>query len=218
MKTLRGCYETNLDHIVQFVNSFPNDKLQGPLLMDPSAYFRQPTKLLVIGQETAGWGDDYDDIDAQLEIYRKFKMGEKQPGPFWNITRKIESILGVEKCSCAWSNLNRFDHNGKPPTGAVLDSIPRLDFLVREEIRILRPDVCLFYTNRKYDYRIELLYPNVQFSDIDGLPRSHFARLVHVDLPPLTIRTPHPKTIRMKGWEETFLEKFAEFSGNDRNG
>jgi hypothetical protein len=84
--------------------------------------------------------------------------------------------------------------------------MPALDFLLREEIQILRPDMCIFYTNRKYDHRIEALYPAVEFSDIEGLPSSHFARLAHPHLPKHTIRTPHPRTIRMKGWEDAFME------------
>jgi hypothetical protein len=90
--------------------------------------------------------------------------------------------------------------------------MPKFDFLVREEIQILRPDVCLFYTNRRYDHRIEALYPGVQFSDIEGLPSNHFARLEHTDLPTLTIRTLHPRTIRMKGWEEAFLNAMRSLS------
>ena len=152
MKTLRNLYEANLQRFAEFVQSFPDEDLEGPLLMDPAAYFRQPTKLLVVGQETGGWACDYDDIDAQLEVYRKFNLGETWPGPFWNITRKVESILGIEKCSCAWTNLNRFDHDGEPPTGAVLDAMPALDFLLRDEIQILQPTSA--YSSRTGDMTI----------------------------------------------------------------
>lgn len=218
MTTLRDLYQTHLDRLAQFARSFSDAGLQGPLLMDPTAYFDQRTKLLVVGQETGGWPDDYNDIEAQLRGYREFNLGDNWQGPFWNITRKVETTLGVDRCSCAWSNLNRFDQDGKPPTGAVLDAMPTLDFLVREEIQILRPHVCLFYTNRKYDHRLEALYPGVQFSDVEGLPSSHFARITHPDLPKLTLRTPHPRTIRMKGWEEAFLDSLKRLFANDRNG
>jgi len=217
MNTLRDLYQKHLSRIADFVQTFPDEGLQGPLLMDPTAYFSQRTKLLVVGQETAEWLDDYDDIDAQLDQYRKFNVGDKWPKPFWNITRKVESALGIERCSCAWTNLNRFDHNGKPPTGVVLEAMPALDFIVREEIQILRPDVCIFYTNRKYDHRLEALYSGVQFSDIQNLPSSHFARLTHTDLPPVTIRTPHPRSIRMNGWEHSFIAFIESLSTNDRN-
>jgi len=205
MNTLRELYETHANCISQFAQSFGSEGLDGPLLIEPVAYFRQPTKLLVVGQETAGWPDDYDDIEAQLAAYRDFNLAANYNSPFWNITRKVELILGIERCSCAWTNLNRFAQNGKPPVGAVLAAMPSLDFLVRDEIQILHPDVCLLFTNRKYDDRLIALYPGVQFSDISDLPSSHFARLEHSNLPRLTIRTPHPKTMRLMGWEEPFL-------------
>lgn len=210
ISALRDLYANNVGRFTQFVHSFPDEDLPGPLLIEPTAYFEQPRRLLVVGQETGGWGYYYDDVDAQLAVYKKFNLGEKWPGPFWNITRKVESILGIERCSCAWSNLNRFDHDGHAPIGKILDELSKLDFLVREEIRILRPDICLFYTNRKYDHRLKALYPGAQFNDVEGLPGSHFARLTHTDLPKLTFRTPHPRSMRMQGNEKAFLT----FMGN----
>lgn len=204
--TLRDIYEAHQAQLAAFAASFPDEGLQGPLLLDPIAYHGQSTKLLVVGQETGGWLDDYQNIDAQFTVYRNFKLGEKWNSPFWSVTRKLESALGIEKCACAWTNLNRFDHDGEPPTGAVLAAMPALDFLVREEIEVLKPDVCVFYTNRKYDHRLAALYPGMQLQEVEGLPGRHFARLIHSALPALTLRTPHPRTMRMKGWEEPFLD------------
>jgi hypothetical protein len=217
MQALRDLYQTHIKRFAQFVNSFPNEHFNGPLLMEPSAYFQQPRKLLVVGQQTYGGRCEYGDIDAQLEWYRKFNMGgeEGKPyyaSPFWNVTRKVESILGIERYSCAWSNLNRFDHDGGAPKGKkILEEISKLDFLVREEIRILKPDICLFYTNWKRDPRIKALYPGVQFHNVEGLPSGHFARLIHDALPDLTLRTPHPRTIRMQKWEDAFLKFMQEW-------
>ena len=218
MQTLRDLYQTHLERFAQFVNSIPNERFEGPLLMEPSTYFQQPRKLLIVGQETFGWCCEYDDINAQLKLYREFNMGENHPTPFFNITRKIESILRIEKCSCAWSNLNRFDHDGKSPRGPnkekILEELSKLDFLVKEEIQILKPDICLFYTNWKYDHRLAALYPGVQFQNIDGLPSGHFARLTHEALPKLTFRTPHPRTIRTRKWEDAFLTFMGSLSLN----
>jgi hypothetical protein len=210
MQTLKQLYEKHLNQFKQFVYTFPTEHFEGPLLMDPSGYYRQSRRLLIVGQETYGWGCEYDNVEAQLELYRNFNMGEKYwATPFWNLTRKMEDILGIEKYSCAWSNLNRFDHNGGSANGEcrekILDELSKLDFLIKEEIQILKPDVCLFFTNRKYDHRIKALYPEVQFQDIEGLPGSHFARLTHEALPKLTLRTPHPRTIRTRKWEEALL-------------
>ena len=203
---LRQLYQTHLARFAEVVEAFPDEDLEGPLLISPSTYFDQPTKLMVIGQETGGWSGDYIDIDAQVKEYTNFNMGESyRSTPFWNVTRKVEAALGLPHYSCAWSNLNRFDYEGGPPFGDILAEISKLDFLLRDEIRILQPDVCVFYTNRKYDHRLVALYPGLEFHDIDGLPASHFARLSHADLPASTYRTPHPRTMRMKQWEESFI-------------
>jgi hypothetical protein len=215
-QALRTLYQRHLHKIGGFVKTFPNDGLEGPLLMQPSAYFDQSTKLFIVGQETNGWHCEYDDIDAQLAVYAKFNMGESyRSSPFWNVTRKVEAILRIAPHSCAWSNLNRFDQAGGAPHGAILQAMSGLDFLVREEIRILRPDVCLvclFYTNRKFDHRIAALYPDVAFHDLIGLPQSHFVRLTHSELPQFTFRTPHPRTIRTRKWEDAFLNFVRQYS------
>ena len=212
MNPLRDLYLSHSNRLAEFAGMFPEEDLQGPLLLDPRAYLNQQTKLLVVGQETGGWLDDYHNVDAQLKKYREFNLGEKWRGPFWNITRKVETALGIDKCSCAWTNLNRFDHNGKPPVGAVLEAMPTLDFLLREEIQILRPEVCILYTNRKYDHRLQALYPGIEFANIPELPSSHFARLTHSALPFNTIRTPHPRTMRAQHWEESFISFVRRFS------
>ena len=207
MKKLRDLYQEHLKRLCEVRETFPKEDLHGPFLLEPTTYFKQPTKLLIIGQETNGWCCDYKDIDAQLRAYRKFNMGERcGRSPFCNITRKIEAILGIPRYSCAWSNLNRFDHKKHAPKGGILHEISKLDFLVKDEIQILNPDVCMLFTNRKYDYRIKSLYADVEFQNIEGLPHNHFCKLVHDDLPELTFRTPHPRTIRTQKWEDAFLD------------
>ena len=49
------------------------------------------------------------------------------------------------------------------------------------------------------------LYDNLLYEEVAGLPFNHFCRLVHPELPPHTYRTPHPRTIRTRKWEENFL-------------
>jgi len=217
LRTLKELYQSQINLIAEFASSFAEERLQGPLLMDPTTYYHQPTKLLIVGQETAGWSSKYENVEEQLITYRKFNLGEKANSPFWNITRRIEEQLGIQPLSCAWTNLNRYDQAGKPPAGMVLQALPSLDFLVLEEIQILCPDVCLFYTNRKNDHRLTALYPGLQFSDIEGLPSSLFARLTHAELPSLTLRTPHPKWMQLKRWSATFLATFQRLSNNASN-
>lgn len=207
MKSLRELYQDNKVALEKVREAFMNEDLEGPLLMELCDYYNQSVKLFIIGQETAGWCCDYNDHNALLGTYKNFNMGEGYySSPFWNITRKIEDIIGIPHYSCAWSNINRYDHNGGEPKGDILNAIRTLDYLILEEVSAIRPDVCLFFINRKYDYRLRELYPGIQMETIDGLPFNHFVRLRHASLPKYSFRTPHPKTIRIQKWEESFID------------
>jgi len=205
MKSLRELYQENKATLKKVRESFI---IEGPLLMELCAYYKQPIKLFIVGQETNGWRCcDNNDHESLLSAYSDFNMGEKYySSPFWNITRKIEDIIGIARYSCAWSNINRYDHNGGEPKGEILNEIRTLDYLVAEEISVIQPDVCLFFINRKYDYRLHGLYPGIQMETINGLPFNHFVQLRHDSLPKYSFRTPHPKTIRIRKWEDAFID------------
>jgi len=207
MISLRELYHNNKRQLIDVRKAFMNEDLEGPLLMELNEYYQQPIKLFIVGQETYGWCCEYEDHDVLLKTYRDFNMGENyHSSPFWNITRKIENIIGIPNYSCAWSNLNRYDHKGGEPHGTILEKIRTLDYLIKEEISIIKPDVCIFFTNKKYDSRIKQLFPSLQMDAIEKLPFDHFVRLHHVFLPSYTFRTPHPKTIRLQKWEDMFID------------
>jgi len=207
MKSLQQLYQSNRAALEKVREAFISEDLEGPLLMDLTSYYEQPLRLFVIGQETKGWCCDYKDHNSLLGTYKGFNMGEKYySSPFWNITRKIEDLLGIARYSCAWSNINRYDHNGGEPKGRILNEISCLDYLIAEELSIIQPDVCLFFTNRKYDSRIQKLFPGIEMEAVDGLPFNHFVRLHHESLPRCSFRTPHPKTIRIQKWESAFID------------
>jgi len=209
MNHLASLYQRHYEEIYSVRESFPELNLEGPLLMHLEQYYQQSTKLMIIGQETKGWTSD-SDIAFQQKTYQKFNMGEQYySSPFWNITRKIEKILGIAPYSCAWSNLNRYDFDGCAPTDEILSELVKLDFLVCEEIKAVKPDVCLFFTNRKYDHRLRDTFEGIGLVEIPGLPAKHFSRLVHPELPYHTYRTPHPRVIRTRRWEEGFLSAIS---------
>lgn len=204
--TLDAFYSANHKTIINVRESFEDTDLHGPLIMNLESYWRQPVKLMIVGQETKGWNSNYKDLESLKETYREFNMGERYySSPFWNITRKIEAIIGLPSFSCAWTNLNRFDYKGGSVPNHAVSKISELDFFVCEEVRLASPDVCLFYTNRKYDNRLADIFSGIEFQKIDDLPYNHFCRLVHPALPKNSYRTPHPRTIRTRKWEESFL-------------
>lgn len=211
MTTLHTLYQKHHAQMIAVRERFPDEELYGPLLCAPTTYFDQPRRLLVIGQETNGWACNPRDLDGQLAAYRDFNVGENwRMSPFWQFTRKIEALLGIAPCACAWTNLNRYDQDHRPPKGAVLTEITTLDFLVREEITALRPDVCLFFTNRKHDSRLKAIYDGLKFSTVPSLHPRDFALLHHPELPTMTIRAPHPRYIRQSNQEAGVLANLTQ--------
>lgn len=204
---LRELYLDNLDRFKTFYDDSEPLDLCGPLCMKVGSYAQQKTKLMIIGQETYGWCNSLT-LEEQLDTYEEFNFGsEYVSSPFWNVTRKLERALKVDPYAIAWSNINRFDCGGGSPDGTTIaETIKNLDFILKKEIEILAPDVCVFFTNRKYDSRLSNLFDGLVFNNIDNLPTPHFARLRHPSLPAFTIRTPHPKTIRMMSWENDFFD------------
>ena len=105
-------------------------KCSAPLLLDvKSSWEESSMRLLVIGQETAGWGFEegkyyrwpyppirsYKDlsecnqgIEALMYAYTVFNFGEQQPethgSPFWLAFRHLGASFSVEPL---WSNLFR---------------------------------------------------------------------------------------------------------------
>jgi hypothetical protein len=211
MNNLRDYYKNEWEKIDHFRSILKDDNFSGPLLLELKSYHLQKVKLLIIGQQTKYWATNSSDLNDLLDIYSGFNLGKHYTNsPFWNITRKIEAIIGIDKYSCAWTNLNRFDYKGEEPKGDILEKIKEFDYLVKEEIRILKPDICLFYTHNKYDYRLTNLYNNLQFEKIYNLPSNQFSKLSHSDLPEHTYRTPHPNSIRLRKWESDFLKVMKE--------
>lgn len=141
-------YTSRQKDFKKIVETFPEDDLAGPLLMSPNPdYYTSQNKLLIIGQETNGWNYHLDDIAKQMKTYEDFNVGiEYYASPFWNITRKVEKALGNKPHSCAWTNLNKFDLNAGRPSGEYEKVISELDDILLSELKIIKPEFCLFYT------------------------------------------------------------------------
>jgi hypothetical protein len=185
----------------------PGEDMAGPLLMSPNErYYRQANRLLIVGQETRGWHYHIDDLELQMAKYEEFNLGEHWfPSPFWNVTRQIEAALGIEPFACAWTNLSKFDHNNGRASGSFADSISAVDRIILEELKIVQPTVCLFYTGPAFDTRLCNIFTGVRYSSISGFSTRQVARLEHPALPTFALRTYHPNFLRRSGMEQAFI-------------
>jgi len=189
--------------------TFPDVDMSGPFLISPNEHYNnQPFPLLIIGQETKGWGDDVEDLNVQMNLYENFNLGEKyHSSPFWNITRKVEKALGNEPYTCTWTNISKYDVNCGRAYGLQAETIATLDDILLDEIKILKPKVCLFFTGVDFDDRIKKIFPGVEYLPVKE--HSHpdrFFRLKHTLLPTLTFRSDHPKYLRLSGQEQSIID------------
>lgn len=211
---LLEAYKTRLSDFEKITSLFQGDNLSGPFLISPSEkYFTQPNPLLIIGQETFGWESAFGDLVKQMQIYENFNVGANYyASPFWNITRKVEKALGNLPYSCMWTNISKFDVNRKRAYGKHEREISTLDNLLIEEVKILQPKICLFYTGPAFDSRITKTFNQVKFLSVPGFSKRQFSQLVHPFLPALTFRSYHPNYLRRKGLESDFIEFIGSLS------
>jgi len=206
---LESFYKNYHSKFAELITTFPKKSFNGPLLISPNElYVKQNRKLLVIGQETNGWTGLSETVEPHLELYKEFNVGYSYNSPFWNITRKLEENLNLEPFSCSWSNINRFDEDCGPPSGESLKIIERFDEIILTEIQILKPDIIIFFTGPKFEYRIKNLFENIEFNEVESFQNMHLSRLYHKLLPINTYRTYHPKYLRLRKLEEKFVNYF----------
>lgn len=195
------------------------EDISGAFLMSPNKnYTRQPFPFLAIGQETNGW-EKFSEIVTEEECkdmmsaYEEFNVGEKYySSPFWNIIRKIETTLGNEPYSCTWTNISKYDQNHGSPDAEHEELFSIVDNLLIDELKIIKPKICIFFTGHNFDYRLKNIFNKIKFIEVDGFDINTLCLLKHPDLPILTYRTYHPKYLRLKKIEESAISFINELS------
>ncbi len=209
---LFNLYLENQPLFKSVIKRFPFDDLAGPFLMSPDPqYLKQKMPMLVVGQETNGWTNFVDEIDKQMLAYEQFNLSRAgQTSAFWDTVRKIENIVGNESCSSAWTNLSKFDLYGVRTYGKYEKAISVADTVLAEEVRILNPSVCMFFTGPYFDARLKNVFNGLEFLEIPGWNIKQFCILKHPDLPLFTFRSYHPRSLRLKNLEKSFLQYLSQ--------
>lgn len=144
-----------------------------------------------------------DAVDGLCWGYREFDCAKHQPSnwqsPLWVAFRKIQSWPGV---GALHSNISKVDFQGR----AFIDCFDALskDRMIQEqsqivvdELKILKPDICIFLTGPNYDDIVKAVFPNVTFETVSDVSRREFARMRHPDLPEHAYRTYHPQHLQL---------------------
>jgi hypothetical protein len=206
------------------INSDLNN-FSAPLLMNINdEYLSSSPKVLLIGQETCGWGDgsvmfstlsrflneDIDSVNILMDTYDKFKFAEfaKNNTPFWRFYKQLHKKLEIAPYNLqtdldrpypkyiAWTNIFKFDYKRKALSQEQKNVFKSINLeLLKKEIKIIKPDMILFVTGWKYDDFIKEFFTNYSFEKIET---GYLARIGHEDFPFNTFRTFHPHTLQLR--------------------
>ena len=206
------------ESVIFEVGSRCSGEMEGPFLIAPNdVYWNAHTKVVFVGQETYGWSSE-DDIASQMQTYSRFNLGEAYySSPFWNVIRKFETALTGNTFSSAWLNINRYDQGGARPSWSNQCILSELDFLLFEELKLLSPDIVIFFTGPHYDKRIIDLM-EATFSPVNNLTLRQLGNIHSEKINTAIFRTYHPKYLRLSGLEEKVIEEICAVAANRASG
>jgi hypothetical protein len=173
---------------------------------------------MLFGQETNGWQDDLGyDPEKTMERYDRFWIEKKsnfsRRGVFLQVLNSFQKMLGTDEFSCIWNNIIKIgkkDESGLPPE-YIINWQEEWFNVIAEEVKILRPDLIIFFTGPDYDKYIEKALGQFTASQVLGRKVREIAKLNFSDHDEiLAFRTYHPRYLRQQGLEQEFLEYFKQ--------
>ncbi|MCR4801115.1 MAG: hypothetical protein K5860_11470 [Bacteroidales bacterium] len=188
----------------------------GPILMYcwEKEYLSAKKKILFVGQETQGWWDDFvegeESLKESIKTYEGFELGYSYyPTPFWKALHKINNVINKnDEKNFMWTNVNKFGLGCGPgkPLQIILDKENESFNVLSEEIKILKPDVVIFFTGPYYDGDICKKIKDVEFLEVGNHSIREFSKLKSTILPEKSYRTYHPAYLR-KSKQEYIIDE-----------
>ena len=190
----------------------------GPFLLScwEDKYLSSKYRLLIFGQETNGWHNEYlyseSDIEDSIKCYKDFKLGENYGRIFWQYAHKINQMInGLDDLNFMWNNVNKFGDDGRGrPHSVVLDKEIEHFNVLSQELRILNPDICIFLSGPYYDEDLRKKLPDLKAEQFKDYPTNEVARYASKSLPYNSFRTYHPGYgNRYKKWYNDVLSEIV---------
>ncbi len=208
---LRSLYQKNSSKLKKLVQDYEGASCPH-LLFIPSSYLSCKNKLLVVGQQTNGWGCSglisccSDIVVPLMKEYEEFNLGENYvSSPFWQAGISLNRLVNPNspERSFLWTNLVKIDQNGRRPVVKELEDTVTSFKLLQSEIEITKPNVVIFFTGPDYDALLQSSFPGIIFTQIKKYNTKAYAKLsLKGSLPELSFRTYHPKYLKLSGkWE-----------------
>jgi|GEM_PF-394154 len=160
-----------------------------------------------------------------FDEYKKFEYGnhyvkgERPPrlltSPFWNFSRSVfyelnKHCQGVNRRTTGflWTNISKFDEGATTPNQNLQAKNERGFYLLKEEIRITKPDLVVFLTGSKYDYWIDKVFAPAKE---DMLGDGTLWKLTATDDSlPVAFKTEHPRTMCARKTYRTVLNELLK--------
>jgi hypothetical protein len=85
---------------------------------------------------------------------------------------------------------------------------------LKEEIRILHPDIIIFLCGYTFDERIISLYKGIEYLPVKEWSFKQLVQIKHIDLPYHTYRTYHPNYLRRSKLENAIIDSISNSINN----
>ena len=216
MGTLKDIYLKYWNIYLQNIRKNPNIEPANPfLLVEPKDYRSKAKRVMICGQETQGWGNEYDrdpdsaTIEALLRIYAGFVNNGGYNSPYWQFINSLKNSCPNVGFIC--NNIVKIGRKYGPGCDDTINELTLRYFpVIPEEVSILNPDVILFLTGPRYDWRIKQVFGDFKMYPVNGLKNMIKISFFNTELP-VAYRCYHPRYLRQCGQEKAVRNFLIEF-------
>lgn len=209
-------------------NEQNNDKATNPLLIKVSEKWEtSDVKIMIIGQETYTWciecGEDgvfSGNIDMSINVYNKFFYESfGYTSPFWNEFRRIsKSISTAKSVDFSWNNVIKIGRIGAGNIPKINDIIFNDFNVLIEEIKIIKPNILIFFTGPRYNHHIKRFVGNFNVKTKENFKINELSFLEFDELEfDLCLRTYHPNYLYRSGKREKIINEIIKEINNNIN-
>jgi len=211
---LKELYSSKWDDLI---NNSKGTGATYPLLMKVNEeYENADIKVMIVGQETDGWGglleEQKRDIDTLRERYFNYlyKNEDKYDRPFWNrknfkyFEEELTKKLAPKTVAFIWNNVSKIGMNRRGEATKNVKILTKKYFDVfEEELNILKPDVIIFTVGNR-TIPVECKKKKI----IDEMPMREINFPNYPNI--IAVKTYHPNA-QIKGGKKEFNKEIVNF-------
>ena len=217
-KQLTKLYSSKWNDFLKMQNLLRDEDIlnySSPLLMYcwEEEYNNCNKKLLFIGQETNSWFDcgsslDNNSLNQVITNYEDFELANGYNSPFWRFVKELNSQINDTEYCYLWTNVNKFGQHGAEgrPAQRVLDLECSYFNVLKDELKILKPDAVIFLTGPNYDGDIINKLGSTDFLQCTDYSTRQFAQVKNKYLPKNSYRIYHPNYLSRSGLFNEYLD------------